>query len=96
MIDVKQQISAVRRKVGTRVLDAGTARVSVIGQTYDTDLEDLWDAVTNPERIPRWFLPISGDLRLAGITSSRAMRAARWSAASARPASPPPGSSAAW
>ena len=66
MIDVKQQISAVRREVGTRVLEAGTARVSVIGQTYDTDLEDLWDAVTNPERIPRWFLPVSGDLRPGG------------------------------
>ena len=66
MIDVKQQISAVQRTVGTRTLEAGTARVSVIAQTYDTDLEDLWDAVTNPDRIPRWFLPISGDLRLGG------------------------------
>lgn len=66
MIDVKQQISAVRRTVGTRVLEAGTARVSLIAQTYDTDLEDLWDAVTNPERIPRWFLPITGELRLGG------------------------------
>jgi uncharacterized protein YndB with AHSA1/START domain len=26
----------------------------------------LWDAVTNPERLPRWFLPVSGDLRLGG------------------------------
>ncbi len=26
----------------------------------------MWDAITNPERIPRWFLPISGDLRLGG------------------------------
>ena len=29
---------------------------------YATDADDLWDAVTNGERIPRWFLPISGDL----------------------------------
>ncbi len=28
--------------------------------------EDLWDAVTNAERIPRWFLPITGDLKLGG------------------------------
>lgn len=33
---------------------------------YDTDLEDTWDALTNPERIPRWFLPISGDLQVGG------------------------------
>ena len=26
----------------------------------------MWDAVTSAERIPRWFLPISGDLRLGG------------------------------
>src|SRR5882724_8555264 len=25
-----------------------------------------WDAMTNAERIPRWFLPISADLRLSG------------------------------
>jgi uncharacterized protein YndB with AHSA1/START domain len=66
MTDVRQQISAVRRSVGSRVLEAGTARVSTIGQVYDTDVDDLWDAVTNAERIPRWFLPISGELQLGG------------------------------
>lgn len=33
---------------------------------YDTDIDDAWDALTNPERIPRWFLPISGDLKVGG------------------------------
>jgi uncharacterized protein YndB with AHSA1/START domain len=33
---------------------------------YDTNLDDVWDAITNAGRIPRWFLPISGDLRLGG------------------------------
>ncbi|GAA2584150.1 SRPBCC family protein [Winogradskya consettensis] len=62
MIDVKQQISAVSRTVGDRVLEAGQARVATLSQVYDTGLEDLWDAVTSAERIPRWFLPIEGDL----------------------------------
>jgi uncharacterized protein YndB with AHSA1/START domain len=35
-------------------------------RTYDTTVADVWDAVTNGERIPRWFLPIEGDLRLGG------------------------------
>jgi hypothetical protein len=26
----------------------------------------MWDAITNPTRIPRWFSPVSGDLRLGG------------------------------
>jgi len=66
MIDVTQQINAVRRTVGTRVLEAGEARTVTISQTYDAGTEDVWDACTNPERIPRWFLPISGELRLNG------------------------------
>ena len=66
MIDVTHQINAVRRSVGNRVLEAGEARVVTISQSYDTDAEDLWDACTNVERIPRWFLPITGDLRLGG------------------------------
>jgi uncharacterized protein YndB with AHSA1/START domain len=66
MIDVKHQVNEVRRAMGTRMLEAGEARVLTIGQAYDTDLDDLWDVVTNPERIPRWFLPVSGDLRAGG------------------------------
>jgi len=66
MIDVAHQINAVRRTVGSRVLDAGEARVVTVSQAYDADLDDVWDACTNPERIPRWFLPVSGDLRLHG------------------------------
>jgi uncharacterized protein YndB with AHSA1/START domain len=66
MIDVAQQISAVRRQVGARVLEAGEARIVSVSQSYDTDPEDLWDAVTNAERLPRWFLPVSGELRLGG------------------------------
>jgi uncharacterized protein YndB with AHSA1/START domain len=34
--------------------------------SYDAAIEDVWDACTNPERIPRWFLPVSGDLRPSG------------------------------
>jgi uncharacterized protein YndB with AHSA1/START domain len=33
---------------------------------YATNIDDAWDALTNPERIPRWFLPISGELKVGG------------------------------
>lgn len=66
MIDVVHQINSVARRVGTRELPAGQARTVVITRSYTTSVDDLWDACTNPERIPRWFLPISGDLRLGG------------------------------
>ena len=66
MIDVAHQINAVRRQVGSRMLEAGEARTVTVSQTYDASLDDVWDACTNPQRIPRWFLPVSGDLRLNG------------------------------
>lgn len=66
VIDVGSQIGAVQREVRTGERDGQLTRVVVAAQTYDTDVADLWDAITNGERIPRWFLPISGDLRLGG------------------------------
>jgi uncharacterized protein YndB with AHSA1/START domain len=66
MIDVVQQINAVSRQVGKRVLEAGEARTVVVSQNYRATVEDVWDACTNPERIPRWFLPVSGELKLGG------------------------------
>ena len=66
MIDVNHQISAVRRRVGTRVLEAGEARVVTVSQVFDAAVDEVWDACTNAERIPRWFLPVSGELREGG------------------------------
>ena len=66
MIDVSQQINSARRQVGSRTLDVGQARVMTIGRTYPASITDVWSACTSPERIARWFLPVSGDLRLGG------------------------------
>ena len=66
MMDAVHEISSVDRHVGSRTLAAGEARTLTVSRVYDTPLEDLWDACTNPERLPRWFLPVSGDLRLGG------------------------------
>jgi uncharacterized protein YndB with AHSA1/START domain len=62
MIDAKQHIEDVRRGLGARTVETGEAEVLSISQVYDTDIEDLWEVVTSAERIPRWFLPVSGDL----------------------------------
>lgn len=66
MIDVQQQIDAVARTVGSRVLDAGDAHTVTISQVYDTEIADLWDACTSADRIARWYLPVAGDLREGG------------------------------
>jgi uncharacterized protein YndB with AHSA1/START domain len=66
MIDVVSHINAVHRSVAGRTLEAGEGRTMTLRQTYDAALDDVWDACTNPERIPRWFLPVSGELRVGG------------------------------
>ena len=66
MIDVAEQINAVSRRLGSRVFGPGEARVATISQIYDADVDDVWDACTNPERLPRWFLPVTGELRVGG------------------------------
>jgi uncharacterized protein YndB with AHSA1/START domain len=65
-IDVARQIGAVVREVGSREYEGKPARVVIATRTYDTTVDDVWDALTSAERIPRWFLPITGDLRLGG------------------------------
>jgi uncharacterized protein YndB with AHSA1/START domain len=66
MIDVTQQIDAVRREVGTRSAPVGEVRVLSIAQSFATTTADLWDACTTAERIPRWFLPVEGRLAAGG------------------------------
>lgn len=65
-MDVDRVVEAVTREVVGREIEGKPARVAVIRRAYDTTVEDLWDALTNAERLPRWFLPVSGDLRLGG------------------------------
>ena len=65
-MDLSDQVNAVQRTVGNRTLDAGEARVVTLSRCYPTDAADLWDACTNAERLPRWFAPVHGDLRLDG------------------------------
>jgi len=66
MIDIIREIEAVERHVGTGPHAAGEGHVIRLRRTYDAPIDDVWDALTNPDRIGRWFLPISGDYRLGG------------------------------
>ncbi|HTV78091.1 MAG TPA: SRPBCC family protein [Steroidobacteraceae bacterium] len=63
---ITNAIGAQFRRFENREHEGKPARVVVAVRNYDTDRDDLWDALTNPERIPRWFLPIEGDLKLGG------------------------------
>jgi uncharacterized protein YndB with AHSA1/START domain len=66
MIDIVREIESVQREVGSGRIAAGEGRAVRLRRTYDAPLDEVWDALTNPERIGRWFLPISGDYRVGG------------------------------
>lgn len=65
-VDVDGQIEAVSRALETGDRDGRRTLVSSISQRYSTTVEDLWEACTSAERLPRWFAPVSGDLRQGG------------------------------
>ena len=73
--------------------DGKPARAIEGSRLYSTETDDLWDALTNAERIPRWFLPIRGDLSSAVATTSKVTRRGRSRAAIHPRLSTSPGSS---
>jgi len=54
------------RRVENREHLGKAALVAVAIRTYDTTVDDLWDAITTPERLARWFMPVEGELKLGG------------------------------
>jgi len=59
-------VDSVRRELQDATRDGKPARTVVAERRYPTSADDVWDALTNPDRIPRWLMPISGELRLGG------------------------------
>ena len=61
-LDIAQQIGAIQRDVAE---DGDLVRVQM-DRRYPSPTEDVWEALTDPDRIRRWMMPISGDLRVGG------------------------------
>ncbi len=65
-VDAESHLAAVGRSVSSLERDGRPACSITLDRSFGTNPEDLWDAVTNGDRIPRWFLPITGDLEPGG------------------------------
>jgi uncharacterized protein YndB with AHSA1/START domain len=65
-VDPVATAGLVDREVRTGSRDGSPTKIVVARRTYATDQADLWDALTSADRIPRWFLPVTGDLRVGG------------------------------
>src|SRR4051794_6112814 len=66
IVDPIAAVGQVAREVRHGSRNGTPTRLVIARRAYATGRSDLWDAVTNPERIPRWFLPVTGDLRVGG------------------------------
>src|SRR4051794_39545414 len=62
-------------RAGSRILGSlrtgdgkGVVRIE---DRYDTDIDDLWSALTDPRRLARWIAEVEGDLRLGGEFRAR-------------------------
>jgi uncharacterized protein YndB with AHSA1/START domain len=57
-------------RAGNRILgslrSADGKGVVRIEDRYDTDIDDLWSALTDPGRLARWYGQVEGDLRPGG------------------------------
>lgn len=66
MFDLAAHLGAMTRVVENLERDGKPVKAVVASRVYDTDAADLWDALTNQQRLPRWFAPVTGDFRLGG------------------------------
>lgn len=62
MIDMLEHLNAVQREVSR----TGETVTVVMRRSYRAVPEELWDALTDPERMRRWFMPVTGDLKVGG------------------------------
>jgi uncharacterized protein YndB with AHSA1/START domain len=69
--------TAGQRILGRLRTDGGTGVVTVQDR-FDTDVEDLWSAITDPARIARWLGEVEGDLRLGGEFRAHFSLASGW------------------
>ncbi|MFW3172153.1 SRPBCC family protein [Geodermatophilus sp. CPCC 206100] len=66
MRDILEEVAAAARSVARRGTGDDEQVAVTVRRTYGAAVEDVWDAVTDPDRLGRWFAPVTGDLRDGG------------------------------
>ena len=65
-MDFSEAIGATFREVGKGSRDGQPTQIMRASRTYPTSQDDLWGALTEKDRISRWFASVSGDLAPSG------------------------------
>ncbi|MCY3839846.1 MAG: SRPBCC domain-containing protein [Gammaproteobacteria bacterium] len=64
--DAAEHLEAVERRVFSPERDGDPAHAATLSRRFGAPARQMWNAVTDPERLRRWFMPVSGELRLGG------------------------------
>jgi len=67
--DRHQHLPRARPELRRRTIPAGEARVAVFTRTYATTVEDLWMPARIRSGWRRWYVPVTGDLRVGGSSN---------------------------
>jgi uncharacterized protein YndB with AHSA1/START domain len=59
------------RRIVSGLRSADGKGVVRVEDRFDTDIDDLWSALTDPCRLARWIGEVAGDLRLGGEFRAR-------------------------
>ena len=59
-------LGQVDRALARTTRDGQEMHVLTVRRTFAAAPDEVWDALINPERLPRWFLPVSGELKVGG------------------------------
>ncbi len=62
----RDPLGSVGRRLATIDRDGQEVRRLTLSRRFPTTPDDLWGALTDPERLPRWFLPVTGDVQVGG------------------------------
>lgn len=59
-------LGAAERSLHTVTRDGAELRMLTVHRTYAAAPDEVWHALTTPDRLARWFAPVTGDLRVGG------------------------------
>jgi uncharacterized protein YndB with AHSA1/START domain len=64
--EVKHPVDQTERELGQRKIAGKEALSAIMRRVYPAPIDEVWSAITEPNRINRFFLPVSGDLHEGG------------------------------
>jgi uncharacterized protein YndB with AHSA1/START domain len=68
VLDIAAELQAIRRQASTRpgAPDGGDLLVVTVTRDYQAEQADVWEALTDRDRLRRWVGEVTGDLEVGG------------------------------